>query len=152
MRKVGLSTIGKDLWLARGSAFFLALGAFGIGLADSVPLLLLGLVLYASGCGYITLIRSILASAAGPANVGIIFTTISFLENVGGLIAGPTLATSFKTGLGWGGRWIGLPFVVAGTLFGTAFLLVSQVRLPILESLVPLDDIDDIDDIDEEEV
>jgi hypothetical protein len=130
-----LSPISKDLWLARSSAFLLAVGSLIIGFADITPILILGLSLYALGSGYNLLVRSILASV-GAANSGIIFTTISLFENIGGLVAGPLLATSFNAGLGWGGWWIGLPFIVAGCLYSAAVVLIACATLSALEPSV----------------
>ncbi|KAM4066384.1 major facilitator superfamily protein [Hirsutella rhossiliensis] len=123
----------KDLWIARASIFALIAGSFGIGLSSTSPMLMGSLMVYGLGSGYGAAMRGLLSQVAGNKHVGALYTTMSVVENMGMLIAGPLLAATFRVGLGWGTAWTGLPFFAAGILLAFAGVIVSGVRLQGLE-------------------
>lgn len=125
--KIKLPSLDKDLWISRGSVVLLIAGAFVMGLADSPPLFVIGLVLFALGSGYSLSAKSLLATVAGGHHVAMLFTTVSFVEMSGILIASPVLATSFRIGLKWDGAWVGLPFLSAACLFALSAIIIIGV-------------------------
>jgi hypothetical protein len=132
-RKTSLSTQSRNLWLARISVFMSTFGSFTIGLSETEGLMYVGLGFFALGYGYPPLIRSLLASIIDKRHSNMMYTTISVFETMGSIVAGPLLAASFRTGLEWGSAWIGLPFLVAGCLFGSATIAVSAMNRSSLE-------------------
>lgn len=122
--KVRLAPLAKDVWMARGSIIVLILGAFVIGLAASPAWLVVGLVLFALGSGFSASAKSLLAAVAKGHDVGMLYTTVSFVEMSGLLIASPLLAASFRIGMELGGGWVGLPFIAAGGLFTLAAVIM----------------------------
>jgi hypothetical protein len=128
--KVGrLSARTKDLWLARGSAALLTLGAFTIGLAPKTWLMACGVALYALGGGYNSLVRSLAVGVAGTEHAGTLYTIIATLESMGSLVAGPILSVAFNVGMSWDGAWVGLPFLAAGCLFSITLTVVCCLRM-----------------------
>lgn len=132
LARFGLSPLLKDLWLARGGIVTLIIGAFCIGLANSSPLLVFGLIIYSLGYGYGPAVRGLVVTMAEGRQTGLLFTSMSLLESIGLLVAGPLLAATFKVGMGWGSVWIGLPFISAGLclLCAAAIVLVIRVGQP----------------------
>ena len=126
-KHAGLSTRAKDFQLARASGFMMFVGSLIFGLSGSSAVMILGLVLYVFGSGYNLLLRSLLASVVEPHHRGTLFNTIGMLESLGIVISGPLLAQAFRVGLGIGGVWIGLPFVIGSGLFLVAILILSTV-------------------------
>jgi hypothetical protein len=133
LEKTALSTQGRNLWLARLSVSMSTLGSFTIGLSGTVYLLSVGLGLFALGTGYPPLIRSLLASIVDKRHFNMMYTTIRVFVTMGSIVAGPLLAASFRKGMEWDGTWIGLPFLVAGSLFGCAAIAVSSMSQSRLE-------------------
>ncbi|KID94349.1 Major facilitator superfamily, partial [Metarhizium majus ARSEF 297] len=126
-RKLSLSPVHKDVWMARASATFLLLGAFCLGLAPTLETFLSSLVIFTVGIGYNLILCSLIASYAKDDKTGLMFTEIPVSEGLGGLIAGPIMAMLFRVGLNLGRAWIGLPFLFAGLLFSTSTLIVFLV-------------------------
>ncbi|KAK8022905.1 MFS multidrug transporter [Apiospora marii] len=119
----------SNLLLAWASAMLLAAGAFVIGLAETSLAMACGLAVFALGAGYNSLVRSLLASLVEQRHAGMLYTAVSIFETAGVLVAGPPLAACFRTGLDWGGPWIGLPYLAAGCLFAVAAAAVSFMGL-----------------------
>ncbi|EGX91870.1 MFS transporter, putative [Cordyceps militaris CM01] len=125
----GLPSQRTDLLLARISIIASSIGAFFIGLSSNIPFLTVGLGLFTLSYAYPMLARSLLASVVDSRHTDVMYTTISIFEALGSIIAGPLLSASFRQGLSWGTDWLGLPFLLAGVLFGSAVVVLSYVRL-----------------------
>ncbi|KAK1961570.1 MFS general substrate transporter [Colletotrichum sublineola] len=126
--KWSMSDQYTKLLLARASATSLTLGAFIVGFASSSVVMVIGVCVFALGSGYRPLIRSLLASAVDD-NVGMLFTMIGIFETTGNLIAGPLLSVLFRTGMEWGGAWIGLLYITTGCLLAIVTAIVVSTRL-----------------------
>ncbi|KJZ73966.1 hypothetical protein HIM_06634 [Hirsutella minnesotensis 3608] len=126
--RLSLGSAVKDLWIARASVVALIAGSFGIGIASTSTLLVSSLMIYGLGSGYGPAMRGLLGDVAGKRNVGMLYTTMSVMENLGTLIAGPLVASTFQLGLDWGDGWIGLPFIAAAALLTCAGVLVAMVK------------------------
>ncbi|KAM3451459.1 hypothetical protein MY3296_005275 [Beauveria thailandica] len=125
----GMPSQTTDLLLARVSVVASSVGAFVIGASANVPLMTVGLGLFTLSYAYPMLARSLLASVVDKRHTDVMYTTISIFEALGSIIAGPLLSASFRQGLVWGTEWLGLPFLLAGALFGSAVILLSSVGL-----------------------
>lgn len=64
-----------------------------------------------------------------PASIARLYTAIAITETVGGLIAGPSYSLVFQIGLGVGGGWLGLPFMVSAALFVIVVGIMLAVRI-----------------------
>ena len=58
----------------------------------------------------------------------IIHSLFTILQVVGASVAGPKYPGAFAAGLRLGMQWTGLPFIIAGSLFVLAFILLLFVR------------------------
>lgn len=85
------------------------------------------------GSGYNLLVRSLLASTVEKSHIGTMYTVIGTLETVGILISGPLLAITFRVGMEGEGRWLGLPYIVAGLLLSLAAVIVCVIRVSSLK-------------------
>lgn len=124
-----VSPLAKDLLLARYCIVVTVIGTFGIALAATPAVLLACLVPFAFLEGFNASVKSLLAQLAGSDRTAILFTAVGVLENIGVLLAGPAIAGSFTVGLRWGEQWYGLPFMVAGLMFGVAAIMIIGVRI-----------------------
>ncbi|KAF5130009.1 Efflux pump ustT [Metarhizium anisopliae] len=132
-RKTTLATQSRTLWLARISVSMSTLGAFTMGLSETVGLMAVGLALFALGNGYPPLLRSLLASIVDKRHVNTMYTIMSVFESMGSIVAGPLLAASFRLGMDMDGAWIGLPFLMTGCLFGSAAVAVVAINVSSVE-------------------
>ncbi|KAJ3496587.1 hypothetical protein NLG97_g2554 [Lecanicillium saksenae] len=114
----------KDIFLAQLSLAIMTIGYFGIGSASTSAVMLAFLSFMSLSKGHEFIMRSLLAQAAGEANVGVVYTTNSVLETVGMAVAGPLMAAAFRRGLEWGGVMIGFPFFVASVVLFLGSCLV----------------------------
>ncbi|KAK3693676.1 major facilitator superfamily domain-containing protein [Podospora appendiculata] len=125
-----MSSLSKDIWLARISGIIQIMGCLIIALAGNGHVLFVGLVWFGLGSGLPALIRSLVNSMVEEHHIGIANTLVGFMETIGLMIAGPILAESLTLGSALGGVWVGLPFLVAAMLFSVATLIVWLFRLP----------------------
>jgi hypothetical protein len=91
--------------------------------------MILGLIITTLGTGYTLLTRSLLTSLVEKHHIATLYNTMAVLETIGTVVAGPIMAGTFRWGLEMGGGWIGMPFLCAGVMFGTAAVVVWIVRL-----------------------
>jgi len=127
LTKLSIPALVKDLWIARISAVCLVIGTFGVGLAPTAALMVIGLVVSAFGFGYGPAMRSLLTATVGSDQVAMLYGMMGLLQNTGLIIAGPLIAVEFRVGLEWGGFWVGLPFLAAGCLCSVAAVIISVV-------------------------
>ncbi|KAK0724135.1 major facilitator superfamily domain-containing protein [Lasiosphaeris hirsuta] len=123
------STQSKDLLISRLSVAFFATGSLVISLAPVVPLAALGIVIFAFGSGFAPAARSLATTFVHQDEAGLLYTALAITQTVGGLVAGPLLALSFRWSLGFGREWTGIPFTLVAGLFAGGFIAVSFVRL-----------------------
>lgn len=128
-KKLNISLAAKDMWLVRGSILVMLLGSICISVSESTATFVSSLAIFGLGSGYEFAMRGLLAQVAGD-SIATVYTTMSFMETIGELIAGPMLARLYRVGLGWGGNWIGLPFFAVAGLFTVAAIIVWCIRLP----------------------
>ncbi|KAK3349092.1 major facilitator superfamily domain-containing protein [Lasiosphaeria hispida] len=124
-----LSTQSRDLLISRLSVAFFAIGSLVISLAPVVPLAALGIVIFAFGSGFSPAARSLATTFVHQDEAGLLYTALAITQTVGGLVAGPLLALSFRWSLSLGREWTGIPFTLVAGLFAGGFIAVSFVRL-----------------------
>lgn len=125
--------IGKDIWISRFGVLCLTAGSFAIGLAPTSALFTAAFAVYRVEVCYTPAVISLIAGIAGVDDArreqtSLLYLCISFMRCAGAIVAGPLLAAAFRAGLHLGGRWIGLPFIVAGCLQAIAAVIVFSAR------------------------
>ncbi|TVY16230.1 Efflux pump ustT [Lachnellula arida] len=110
MQRLGLSSKGKDLFLARFSIIVLVMGALLMASSETIGLTIFGLIVTTLGTGYSAFVRSLITTLVDQKHVGRLFAAVSVVETLGSLAAGPSLNALYSVGLKRGGSWIGLPF------------------------------------------
>lgn len=123
------TSFSKDVLLCRVSFALVTTGVLIDGLAPVISVLMLGLFVHTLGSGTAALVRSLMAGLVKPTEVARLFTVMSLLEIVSVLVASPLVASLYETGLKIGGGWVGLPFLVGGTLFAVATVAILALRL-----------------------
>jgi len=127
---LNMTSMAKDLWLARISGIVQTLGALLVALSVNGSMLMASLVVFAGGGGLAPLVRSLANALVEEHHVGILNSLVGFLDMIGIMVAGPILAAAMKLGFEWGGAWIGLPFMVSAFLFGISTFIVWTFRIP----------------------
>ncbi|KAG9190423.1 hypothetical protein G6011_08511 [Alternaria panax] len=125
LRKLRFPAHWADLWIARGSIVLTTIAFFVMGIAAHPSLLIVGLLLYNMGTGYNAAMRSVSIHVVGgqsSPDIGKLMSTIAMAESIGAMIAGPLLNELFQLGIGFGGVWLGLPFLNSVVVF--AFMTV----------------------------
>lgn len=116
----------KDRRMSQASGILSVLG-FTLTATATVPFIYVtGLVLLSLGSAFIVTTRSLATSLVRPDQVGRLYSAAAVVQSIGALLAGPLFAQLFDIGLQI--RWMGLPFLLAGCLFGLATLAASFVR------------------------
>jgi sugar phosphate permease len=120
---------GKDLLISRLSVTSFAIGSLIISTAPVVPLVAVGIVVFAFGSGFSPAARSLATTFVQQDEAGLLYSTLAITQTVGELIAGPLLALSFRLGLSIGSQWTGIPFALVAGFFACGFIAVCFVRL-----------------------
>lgn len=123
------TSFAKDLLLCRISFVLVTAGVLTDGLAPTISLLIFGLLMQSLGSGTAALVRSLISALVKPTELARLFTVVSMLETISVLVALPTVASLYATGLRLGGGWVGLPFIVSGTLFFMTTAATWALRL-----------------------
>lgn len=89
-----------------------------------------GVILFASASGLQPILRSLLTSSISPRDITLVYSVVTLLQRVGNALAGPLYSGTYTIGLTLGNPWIGLPFIVAGSLvtLGMVGFLFTMVR------------------------
>lgn len=120
----------SDIFLARTSSIFLALGFLGIGLAPNLPLLVASLVVNSLSWGLWSLLRSLSTDLVRDAgHVARLNSFIGIVDTVGLMVGSPLLAALFTKGMELGGPWRGLPFVVCAGAVAVLALILGCVQV-----------------------
>lgn len=117
------------MFISRASVGLLAAGSVVVALAPSVALVAVGVVVLALGSGFSPAARSLATTLVHPDEAGTLYSMLGLMQSIGGLIAGPILATSFKWALGLGRAWTGVPFLLVAGLFVFGMCALGFVRL-----------------------
>lgn len=126
--RYGWSARAKDLRLSQLSALLTAVGCLLMGVAQTIPLFAASLVVYSLGTGYTFMLRGLMTSLVGGKDIGLLYSSIAFIDAASLIIGLPLFSWLFKVGMSWGPAWVGLPFLVAGVVLVGAALLVGAIR------------------------
>ncbi|KAF3391838.1 hypothetical protein DPV78_010707 [Talaromyces pinophilus] len=127
----GFNAGKKDLWISRASIVCLALGAFVIGLAPTLTIMVTGLTIFALGHGFVPAVLSLATPFIEPGHIGMLYTAMTIGETIGKIANEPLLTGSFELGMRVGGLLLGLPFVATGVLLTITAVSVYAIRLPL---------------------
>ncbi|KAJ1716094.1 hypothetical protein G4B11_010593 [Aspergillus flavus] len=125
-----ISRLQSDLLLARISVMLLALGLFGIGLSSSINTLIPSLLLHAGGAGFVLIARGLITGLARREETARLYTLIEATQSIGEVTASLYITNSLNWGLGRGGLWIGLPWLIVSFLLALIALVLGILRLP----------------------
>lgn len=125
----GMSIPGKDLLISRVSVGLFALGSLVISAAPAVTLAAVGIAIFALGSGFGPAARSLVTTFCHQDEAGLLYSALAIMQSIGGLVAGPLLAVTFRWGLSLGSGWTGIPFAAVAGMFACGFLAISLVRL-----------------------
>jgi hypothetical protein len=123
-----VSPMKKDLMIVQGSAWILVAGAATIAVAATPSFFFAGIFIMAMGWGFGAALRS-LAIGLLPSSVGTLTTLIGLAGSIGSLLAVPALAASFRAALGLHEIWLGLPYMIAATIFVIAAALTYGISI-----------------------
>lgn len=112
-----------DKYVTVLSGMFLVMGSVLIFLTEQPQGLIAGQCFIALGLTFVVTARSFVTAMVDPCYMSVLYTSITSVTYAGLIIAGPVFAAAFRWGLTLGGIWIGMPFLVAATLFTVATLL-----------------------------
>ncbi|KAK6512034.1 hypothetical protein TWF481_000931 [Arthrobotrys musiformis] len=143
---LGMSSQRKDLLIARISVALFAIGWYIVGLAPTLPLAIVGLVVYTLGTGFSGSVRSLAASFVEPHHQARLNSFIAIMMAIGNFLGSPLLAGLYGWGVSTGNPfWYGLPFVGLGSVFAiVGFALWFKLKLP--------RELDGLDEVEEPEV
>ncbi|KAK6333520.1 hypothetical protein TWF718_011328 [Orbilia javanica] len=129
---LGMSSQRKDLLIARVSITLFAIGWYIVGLAPTLPLAIVGLVVYTLGSGFSGSVRSLAASFVEPHHQARLNSFIAVMMTLGNFLGSPLLAGLYGWGVSTGNPfWYGLPFIGLGSVFAVmGFALWFKLRLP----------------------
>ncbi|KAF3902981.1 hypothetical protein ABW20_dc0105296 [Dactylellina cionopaga] len=130
--KLGVSSQRKDLLIAQVSVVLFAVGWYIVGLAPTLPLAIIGLVVYVLGSGFSGSVRSLASSYVEPHHQARLSSFIAIMMTVGSLVGSPLLAWLYSLGVSSGNPfWFGLPFVALAVVFTMiGFALWFTMELP----------------------
>ncbi|KAH8194534.1 hypothetical protein TruAng_011297 [Truncatella angustata] len=119
-----MSVVQKDVWISCITGLAGIIGALTIAFASNVPVLIIGLSVFAINVGMTAVIRSLLSSMVESRHMGTLNSLIGVLEMVGLMVAAPALFGSLRLGFEIGGNWIGLPFMLAAAMISVSTAIV----------------------------
>ncbi len=122
-----LSMFRKDLVLAQFSLVCLVVGGFLMG-GGSIADIVWGVVVSTLAVGLSAAAKALVASYVDVAQTSRMYVLTSMVENVGAMIAGPTMAWAFQAGMQLGGGWVGLPFFYLAVLSVLTLAALCFVR------------------------
>ncbi|KAH8180233.1 major facilitator superfamily protein [Sarocladium implicatum] len=130
VRRLGDHALKKDLYLARGSSVCVMLACLLVATANDPPALVVSLVCYGIGLGYVSQVRALATGVVEPHTMATLNTMVSSTETLMGSIGAPAFGWLMSRGMDLGGFWLGLPFLAALAFAVGAALLVWLFRIP----------------------
>jgi hypothetical protein len=119
LKKLKWTAARKDILIFRVGLTLLAVGLIISGIAPSVPVLVVGIVVQTLGSGNGAASRALLTSYVQPNEVARLYTSLGIIETLGVMVAGPVVAGLYNVGLravedGKGALLLGLPWFCVG--------------------------------------
>lgn len=114
------------------------LGAFSIGIAPGIWLLIPALLVYALGSALPVFTLSLLKSPAiQPEREGVLsdkdtethmFALVMMIKTLGSLVGAPLMAVLWVRGISLGGMALGVPYFTSSACYVVAILVISRIR------------------------
>ncbi|KAL7908362.1 major facilitator superfamily domain-containing protein [Trichoderma velutinum] len=100
IEKLRFSPLRKDISISRASIVALVAGSLGIAIAKQAQstIVVAPIYVYALGCGYNSVIYSLLGLLSGGHHIGILYATIGAMQSIGTFIAGLMFGGSVEIG------------------------------------------------------
>lgn len=102
-----------------------------VSVAAAPGLFVISLIIASFGHSFSALARALLSAVVEPHTIATLNTTISLLDMVMGLVAGPAMGWLLSKGMELGGAWQGLPFMVVTGLTVIVTALLFAFKLPL---------------------
>ncbi|KAK6081575.1 ATP synthase F0 [Seiridium cupressi] len=129
--RFSLSSFSRDWWLARASVLMTVVGSAGMAFSPTPTIMALSVILFGLGAGYSSSVRGLLTTLTDAPHRSLVFSIMGTLDIIGTLIGGPLWPAIYHVGLGLGGLYVGLPFIVAAAMFALVFASVEVTRVSI---------------------
>lgn len=123
------SPFANDMRLSQVSFTLFTAGIFILALTPSVSIFIIGFFISTLGSGSQALVRSLLTTLVKPAQAARLFTTLTILSATAMLAFQPLRVALFTWGLKQGGVWIGLPFLVSGSIVAISMISLWVLKL-----------------------
>jgi len=133
-KKLGLSSREKDLRLAQGSAVVTAVGVLVMAMAESIPVVVAGMVACSLGAAYTFTVRGLMSSLIGGTGIGLLYSCIALAESMIALTSPLAYNWLYRVALRKGEAWIGLPYTVSAWILIAAAVLIGVIRQSVLGS------------------
>ena len=125
----GLNAIRKNVLIARVSLALLALGYTVSGLAPTIAVLLVGLLVQTLGCGFRSTLRPLVGALVRQEDNGRVFSGMAICETISVMALYPISAALFNRGIALGGAiYLGLPFYASGAAITAMLVIMCFVR------------------------
>ncbi|KAG4438250.1 hypothetical protein IFR05_006278 [Cadophora sp. M221] len=112
-----------NIYVARTSSAFLVIGAAVLAAAPNMSVVVVALIIYATGFGVRLSVLAVLTEFVNSRKeTAQLYTLVATTDAVAHMIASPLLQKVWGGALELGGRWIVLPFLVLMGVFSLAFL------------------------------
>jgi MFS family permease len=108
----------------------LIVGMLTVGISSTPWTFFIGAAIFGLGSGYVASVRSLITSLVPQNNLATLYTSITTIQSIGAIVAGPMQAAVFNEGIDLGGHWLGMPFMMASGLYLTSMAALLYVRLP----------------------
>lgn len=112
--------------MSQASGALSVLGFFVTAVAATPFVYTVGIVLMSLGSAFIVTTRSLATALVQSDQIARLYSAAAVVQSIGALLSGPLFAKLFAVGLR--DRCMGLPFIIAGVLFGLATLAVTFLR------------------------
>nr|KMM69188.1 hypothetical protein CPAG_05509 [Coccidioides posadasii RMSCC 3488] len=129
-KKLHYSSQAKDLYLSQASIIILSIGSFALGVSPTMSIMLIGVIIYTLGCGFLPSSLSLISTFVEPRHSARMYSIVCLVSMVGALIGGPFIALLFDWGLGIGPAWTGLAFIGTGLLHVAIAAAITRIKLP----------------------
>ncbi|OAA78554.1 Major facilitator superfamily domain, general substrate transporter [Akanthomyces lecanii RCEF 1005] len=138
-KEAGMPAVTKDAWVARSGLLLAMTGYIIAGLADRLPLFLVGTVISSFSIGVEPAMRSLLIATARNSGSGALFSTLQVMLSLGIIIAGPIIAASFRLGLHMGQEWLRLPLLLSSIVMAPTATLLFALKFKESSGRIALD-------------
>lgn len=134
--RYSLSVLQRNVVLTRISLVILAVAYVVIGLAPSIPIMVIGLFIETLATGLPSAMRALAAALVESEDKGRVYSVLAIAETLSTILAYPITAALFNIGLdNGGGAWLGMPYDVialaAILAFGVMCLLRFERRMSV---------------------